>query len=228
MSHYLVTFLVNREKPVGEHPSESALEAPSILILTDTITGRKDTLVMDISMPGEERHFQVMDFTRDLAFKNLVFQVEWQGESDHIYAQVVGFKDDTLTKLFDVPAASPLTDLKRKDDHTLLGHCNERDDLVHVKLIPYIVTVSLPDYDADIRPPDTMDYHYHTEATELIHAYRRGESGEKAYSIHPGEKILIDTFFYNVHQVTLRVKDSIFLRVDEDEIKGKVRGNNAG
>ena len=117
MSHYLITFLNYKDLPYtgpdGKLPSERAIMAQNVLLLKDTLSGRQDTLVTDISSVGEKEYLEVKDLTMDLKFKQLVFQLNWQGEDDNIFCEVIGFKGDTLAKLFRVPTASSLDDLKR-------------------------------------------------------------------------------------------------------------------
>jgi hypothetical protein len=171
----------------------------------------------------------MVDITQSVGFHRLTICLTWEGDSDNDYSEIVGYQQDTLKELFEIPAAGGLLDLKRKDPHTLVGHAWGEDDVVRGNHSNYIVTVSLPDYDVHVDPPDTLQINEDIEVKDTIYAFRLSTSGKQIPRIIlPGRKIHVDTIYNLQQMVSLHLNDSTRLTTPHDSISWRLKVSIAG
>jgi hypothetical protein len=204
-------------------------EGSTQLIVDNKLTHKKDTLQLDGISGWSGRPIDIKDITQSVGIGRLTIFLTWEGDSDNDYSEVVGYQQDTLKELFQIPGAGGLVDLKRKDPHTLVGHAWGEDDVVRGTHGNYIVTVSLPDYDVHVDPPDTLEIDEDKEVKETIHAYRLSASGKLIpRTISPGRKIHVDTIYYLQQMVSFHLNDSTRLTVPHDSISWRLKVSIAG
>ncbi len=171
-----------------------------LLLINNSFTHKKDTLPLSYITDLQDRHVDIVDLTQKVGFHQLTVSLSWEGENDNIYSEIVGYQQDTLKELFKIPTVGGLIDLKRKDKQTLIGHVFCQDDIVYMPHDNYIITVSLPDYDVNVRTPENVSIDYDTKATDTIHAYRLSASEQTKsphdFTWHP-KSMWIPTIVFN-------------------------------
>jgi hypothetical protein len=224
MGKYRVSLWANQT--AGTNP---ATGTPALLLIENSLTHKRDTLPLEAISDLQDREVRFVDITQSAGFPQLTIWLTWEGESDNDYSEVVGYQRDTLKELFEIPPSAYPLSLKRKEPHTLIGFIWQEDDVVRETHDKFLVKVSLPDYDVQISPPDTLAINYTIEVRDSIHANRLSTSGRQIpYTILPDTKIHVDTIFYNKQMVTLHLNDSIRLTVPHDSISFRLKVSAAG
>jgi hypothetical protein len=210
---------------------KSETDTKAILLLKDGRSGKTDTLMMGaIETLGESDHFAVRDVSKQLGGAKPSFLVDWQGDSDAIEEELIGYENNRLKELVNLPIVGGLGELKRIDEHTLEGTYSARDELIGYSRDGYRLRISLPDYETTEIEPDTAIFNDDTQTKDTIRTIRilPGKPEGVLYTILPGTPVHIDTFFRKMQIVRFHVGDSIFLRAPQEDVQGKFKGDDAG
>ncbi len=185
-----------------------------------------DTFIIELA---DDKYFlnelKLTDETKHLKFLNsYVFKVSTVVEDDAVLSEFIEFTGDSI---FDLCVFDDLIKLGRKDDSTLVGAVDSRDELVYNPYdLPFIVYLNGDS--VHYEEPPVQKINRTTSVTEAFKAYRYSKSGNKTnYFVNKGALIHIDTLFRAKQQVRFTIKDSIILYVPFPEINGKIMGNPA-
>ena len=209
---------------------KSETDTKAILLLKDDRSGKTDTLMMNaIQTLGESDRFAVRDVSRQLGGAKPSFLVDWQGDSDNIYEELIGYDNNQLKELVALPIVGTVRNLQRLDEHTLEGTYSERDELLAWPRDGYRLRISLPDYATSQIAPDTTIFDDDTQTKDTIRTTRilPGNPEGIPYTILPGTPVHIDTLFRNMQIVRFHIGDSIFLRARLEDVEFKFKGNDA-
>jgi hypothetical protein len=200
----------------------------SELILYNTTTHQLDSVGLgEVSVDTEYTH--ITNVTKRIGFDKLALIIDWRGDSDQMYSELVGYIGDTLKVIYHDPAPGGIKELSRKDQWTLTGICYGQDELTNDYNILCPLTISLKTGEGEIRVPDTAAVLFETEALEPILAQRSSPSGVATeYMIATGIAFRIDTIFNGSKTAVLSIGDSVRLRTPVDQLKSKIKLSDAG
>lgn len=205
--------------------SEDDLEA-NILVYYNKKTGRGDTLELDPDekhMPDDTDRVHLQDVTKDIEFDKPAMIVGWEGSSDYLNEELVGFINDTLKVIFSGRSDS----LRRADKWTITGLTPEPEFVTGIEYNSRL-TISLKTLEAVATTPDTIPIHYDTKSTQAIKAWRIFSNGEHVpYTIPRGRTLSIDTVLPEKRTVIMHM-DSVILRATSDNVQGKIEVSTAG
>jgi len=169
----------------------------------------------------------IQDVTKELHFKKPVFDIASPGGSDYYTCEFIQFKGGKLNKLFEIPELGHPVSLHWKDEHTLTGFIQDRDELVYA-FKDYPVEVSLDDYEVKYDKPVRQIIGYTTEVLDNFDGYCLAGNNKTKYPVKKGTTILIDSLNRSTNIVRIIVKDTIVVFVPFSTIKEKVQVNAAG
>lgn len=198
----------------------------SVLFVYDRTSHRLDSLVLD-EVEADSTYTHITNMTRAVGFDKLALIIDWKGDSDHMYSDLVGYMEDTLKLIYQDPNPGGIKDLKRKDESTLIGLSYGQDELTGDYNILCPMTISLKTLEGEIKQPDTAVVLFDTEAKEPILAHRISH-GNADYMIAPGTAFRIDTIFNVSQTATLHIGDSIVLRTEVEQLQLKIKVSGAG
>jgi hypothetical protein len=194
------------------------------LILRDPAKMVADTMELE-SEDGDMSDNIVEDMSDSLKFKTLVLKLTTNGSSDIPLSEFFEYKDGTLRGLFSVEW---LIDISRKDENTLIGIINGRDDILY-QSYTYPVIINLKDNTITGEMPDTQAIKHPTITLEPIIVYRKkGEKLSQPLQVKTGTTIVVDTFFRKSGLVRMLLPDSTAVYIKEEDLRQKVESNTAG
>lgn len=209
---------------------EDHSEAKDYLVAYNKTTKKADTV--EISGPlSENDEMVILDATDSLQIKPLLLEIITPTGSDWYNHAFVGYDSGRLKQLFDIddfPDAVRLH-LHRKDKFKLAGHVLERDDLV-AAFEQYPVEVSLKDYKVTYPVVPAIYVGWESEVLETFKARRiiKNQLTDSVYTVKKGTKLIVDTLYVPQNKVRLRIKKSIIVETEIDNVKDKISGNGAG
>lgn len=200
----------------------------SVLILYDKTTKKIDSVNLgEVRVDSEYTH--ITNVTRAVGFDQLALIIDWRGDSDHMYSELVGYMGDTLRVIYEDPNPGGIKELTRKDQWTLTGLSFGQDELTKEYNILCPLTISLKTGEGEIKMPDTAAVLFETEALEPILARRITRSGAaQEYMIATGTAFRIDTIFNVSKNAVLSIGDSIVLRTPVEQLQSKIKVGGAG
>jgi len=196
----------------------------NLLIVCNKATGRCDTTLMETSdyLDG----VAIEELSDSLRFKPLLLQLNWNGDSDIPMSEFVGYWRDTLRSLFTL---DNIVSIVRKDEWTLSGFSQERDEIVYWSEPDYPFTVSLKDFSVKGDPPPVQYIGWPTRTLEPVKGFKMITAKDSvAYTIKKGVKLSIDTFYRAAGRVILILPDSSKFHTRFEEVQFKLQGNDAG
>ncbi len=125
----------------------------------------------------------ITDETENLEFHNFVFCITYRIEDDYHMCEYFEFNGDSLVDLF---GFFQLSEIHRKDEHTLVGSVINRDEVVsEFYNCPFKINlVDSAQYDSvQYEEPDTLDIHYDSKVREALTGYSLGKHGNKINQI---------------------------------------------
>jgi len=200
----------------------------SVLILYDKSTYQIDSLdLSEVRVDSEYTH--ITNVTKSIGFDKLALIIDWRGESDHMYSELVGYIGDTLKLIYKDPNPGGIKELNRKDPWTLTGLSFGQDPLTYDYNLLCPLTISLKTCEGEIKMPDTAVVQFETEALEPILAHRVSRSGPGIdYMIATGVTFRIDTIFNVSKTAVLSIGDSVRLQTGVDQLEQKIKVSSAG
>ena len=200
----------------------------SVLILYDMTTHQIDSLDLgEVRVDSDYTH--ITNVTKTIGFDKLALIIDWHGDSDHMYSELVGYMGDTLKVIYEDPNPGGIKELNRKDQWTLTGLSFGQDPLTYDYNILCPLTISLKTGEGEIKMPDTTAIQFETEALEPILAHRISRTGAGIdYMIATGVAFRIDTIFNISKTAVLSIGDSIRLKTGVDQLEQKIKVSSAG
>ena len=200
----------------------------SVLILYDKTTHQIDSIDLgEVRVDSEYTH--ITNITKTIGFDKLALIIDWRGDNDHMYSELVGYLGDTLKVIYEDPNPGGIKELSRKDQWTLTGLSYGQDELTAEFNILCPLTISLKTGEGEIKMPDTAAVLFETEALEPILAHRISRSGAGIdYMIATGIAFRIDTIFNGSKTAVLSIGDSVRLRTGVDQLQLKIKVSGAG
>jgi hypothetical protein len=199
-----------------------------VLIIYDRTTHVIDSLDLgEVRVDPEYTH--LTNVTKTIGFDKVALIIDWRGDSDHMYSELVGYMGDTLKVIYEDPNPGGIKELNRKDQWTLTGlsFCQDALTAEYNNLCP--LTISLKTGEGEIKMPDTAAVQFETEALEPILARRISRSGQGIdYMIATGIAFRIDTIFNVSKTAVLSIGDSIRLQTPVDQLESKIKVSGAG
>lgn len=200
----------------------------SVLILYDRTTHQIDSVDLGEARVDSE-YTHITNVTKTIGFDKLALIIDWRGDSDHMYSELVGYMGDTLKVIYEDPNPGGIKELNRKDQWTLTGLSFGQDPLTYDYNILCPLTISLKTGEGEIKMPDTAAVQFETEATEPILAHRISRTGAGIdYMIATGIAFRIDTIFNVSKTAVLSIGDSIRLQTGVDQLESKIKVSGAG
>ena len=200
----------------------------SVLILYDKTTHELDSVDLgEVRVDSEYTH--ITNITKTIGFDKLALIIDWRGDSDHMYSELVGYVGDTLKVIYEDPNPGGIKELSRKDQWTLTGLSYGQDELTAEFNILCPLTISLQTGEGEIKMPDTAAVLFETEALEPILAHRISRTAAPAdFMIATGIAFRIDTIFNVSKTAVLSIGDSVRLRTEVDQLRSKIKVSGAG
>ena len=199
-----------------------------VLMLYDKTTHQIDSLDLgEVRVDSDYTH--ITNVTKTIGFDKLALIIDWRGDSDHMYSELVGYIGDTLKVIYEDPNPGGIKELNRKDQWTLTGLSFGQDPLTYDYNILCPLTISLKTGEGEIKMPDTAAVQFETEALEPILAHRISKKGPGIdYMIATGVAFRIDTIFNVSKTAVLSIGDSIRLQTGVDQLESKIKVSTAG
>jgi hypothetical protein len=196
----------------------------NLLIVRNKATGMSDTTLMETSDYLDGVTFE--ELSDSLRFKPLLLQLNWYGDSDIPMSEFVGYWHDTLRSLFTL---DNIVSIVRKDEWTLSGFTQQRDEIIYQAEPDYPFTVSLKDFKVEGDDPPVQYIGWHTKTLEPVKGYKMiSEKDSIRYTIKAGKKVMVDTFYRAAGRVILVLPDSSKFHTRFEEVQFKLQGNAAG
>jgi hypothetical protein len=197
----------------------------NFLYLMDKTGRTADSLALD---GGCTNNVIIQDVSQLLEFRFPLFNISTQTGSDWYLNEFIGYRDGKLKKLFEIPQFNGAVILHRKDSHALSGIIKDSDELLG-NFQNYPVTVSVDNFEVKIERPALQEIGFITEALENIKgSILLDDNVRRDYLIRKGYVILIDSLNRVDKTVRVIVNDTSVVSVPFNEIKGKVKGGDAG
>ncbi|HTI91963.1 MAG TPA: hypothetical protein VL727_15315 [Puia sp.] len=200
----------------------------SVLILYDKTSHRIDSVNLG-GVRVDPAYTHITNVTKTIGFDKLALIIDWRGDSDHMYSELVGYIGDTLKVIYEDPNPGGIKELSRKDQWTLTGLSFGQDPLTAEYNILCPLTISLKTGEGEIKMPDTAAVQFETEALEPILAQRISRTGAGVdYMIATGVVFRIDTIFNISKTAVLSIGDSVRLKTGVDQLEQKIKVSSAG
>lgn len=228
---YLTTLPVGiKETDAGDYHLAIQLrkEGKTVLIVYGKKTHQIDSLDLG-QVRADSVYTHITNITKTIGFDKLALIIDWRGDGDLMYSELVGYMSDTLKIIYDDPNPGGIKELTRKDQWTLTGLSFGQEPLTADYSIVCPLTISLKTGEGEIKMPDTAAVQFETEALEPILAHRINRTGDGIdYMIATGVAFRIDTIFNRSKAAVLSIGDSIRLKAGIDQLEQKIKVSGAG
>jgi hypothetical protein len=198
--------------------------AEGYLFVYDKKKNKTDSLKME--NVDDLYGLRMKDLTDSLKFPKLGVLLSWNGDSDILMQEFVGYDKDTLKSFFQL---NNIISLKRKDQWTITGFVRDRDEIVAWSQDDYPVTISLKTGEANQTHPPVQYIGAESRALENVHVHlMKTPKDSSAYTIKAGTKFRVDTIYRSKNYVRLVTEDSLIIHAVPDSLQFKILTNTAG
>jgi hypothetical protein len=196
----------------------------NLLIARNKATNKSDTIKLETN--DNLHDAEITDFSDSLHL-DACFGIDWSGDSDMPMTELVGIWRDSLQSFFTIAF---LLSIERKNEWTLSGFRRSRDEIVDMGEDDYPFEFSLRDYSMKDDPPPVQYIGHSTKTLEPVKGYKMiNKKDSVAYTIKPGVKVVVDTFYRAAGRVILLIlPDSTRFHTKYEDVESKLESDNAG